>query len=428
MKNIFLIVFLIVFCALRNSALSDQPDNKPSMQSFLSEYYQSPQKNQKGYSKLLYAVEKDYRNIAVKLLESGEDPNYLSLKQNNPTPFLLAVYKEDFELVSKMIHKGAQVNLKAQLVPDHGIWYYPLDVAVANNKSEEITQLLCDSGAQIINPNCGGWTHPLVNACHRGDAPKFFILARLISEVDLKKLDSIASCLLLAFAIRPNSLDKKNNTIQIAQYLIEKGMSLENECDSALARAITCGNKELVELLISAGANINYVPKTKGREHQAGNNPLFAAILYCEQRRSSDKNNLVNTEFIASDMELLDLLLDLGVEVNFCLPRYIHPYQHTIIWEGFSPLAYSICHQLNDIANLLISYGADVNMIDSSRKTPLICAVEAKNPDGVKLLLASGATPTKAGLDGKSPIEVAHAKGYFEILDILIEAESRLFN
>lgn len=252
----------------------------------------------------------------------------------------------------------------------------------------------------------------------------------------------------------PSSEEYKENTIKIAEYLIGKGLPIENERYSALSEAILSGNKELFEFLLSKGANINHISKKCNSGHEFKSNPLFASIIYYKEKEDINDckcNNIESTcvqfnneiiieeltsfekiknnDFIANKDVFLIKLLESEAYLNFTLDRNIvdNTFHKKVHFESFSPLTFSINNQLNEVAMLLISYGADVNMQDGTNKTPLIWAVELNNLFMVQLLLDSGADPIHAGPDNKTPIEIAYSKGFTQILDLLIEAESKLY-
>lgn len=67
-----------------------------------------------------------------------------------------------------------------------------------------------------------------------------------------------------------------------------------------------------------------------------------------------------------------------------------------------------------------------MNFIDDDGKIALIRGIEVNNIEGLKLL-ESGANPIEKGRGKLSPTDVALKKGNLEIVDCLIEAESRWY-
>lgn len=414
------IIFIIITSIFPLLIFSDQNSEEPSMKDFLSEYYAQ---NLQHFSKLLYAVQMNYRNIAFKLISAGENPNLFSWPVgtnpnlvNGPpftSPFLLAIYKEDDELVSAMLNKGAKENHPA-FFPGYGDFQYPLEFAMLNNKSANITRLLCDRNAYMsfIIKNDGKYKntwklHPFGIIVTRGDVSKVVIVGERLSDDQLRQIDQYGNSLLTIFS-PPSSNEYKEITIIIANYLINKGMPLENEKKSSLSHAIFSGNLELFEFLFSIGANINYLG------YGIHENPLCAAIYYsCLGKKRILNDHPECERFIAQEFEFLNRLLNAGVTINFSFPKN---------GGGYTPLTFAIINKSIEAVDLLIAYGADVDMMDNQGKTPLIWAVEIKSLDIVKLLLDLGANPRKAGENGKIPSDAASDH---EILNALIEAEAR---
>ncbi|MFI5342768.1 MAG: ankyrin repeat domain-containing protein [Chlamydiales bacterium] len=397
---------------------------EPTIQNFLNEYYSSAEKNQKKYTKLLFASEKGYWNIAFKLLENGEDPNYLILDNKTSTPFMFAISHGDTELVKKMIEKGANVNLKSP----YGIYHTlmsPLQLNVSTNKDANITKFLCDSGAKFITKPMWNWLYenPLTYTMSNADFQKFKIIADTLSYDELNMLDSFNMNVFSTSIYWYNvPTEKIENSLNIANYLLDRKILIETESSSALACATRMGNMDLMNLFIGFGADINFKPKGK-YESDIIHNPLISALNYCITYDTLIKNKDIDLNYLPAKHDPLKLLLEIKVEINFTFP---------LLKNGYSPLGFALHNNLNDAAELLIAYGADVNMPEGSRKTPLIRAVEAKNSTGVIMLLNAGADPTKKGM-GKSsnmqtPIDIAYSLGYNDILNALIESEAKMYD
>ena len=99
---------------------------------------------------------------------------------------------------------------------------------------------------------------------------------------------------------------------------------------------------------------------------------------------------------------------------------------HTVDEFDQNPLLLSLEAGRMDLAAMLISAGADVNIRSKMLiSTPLRAAVEAGNLEMVKLLLAKGAQPQHPD-DRAPPFFYALAKGHDEIARVLIEAGTDL--
>lgn len=85
------------------------------------------------------------------------------------------------------------------------------------------------------------------------------------------------------------------------------------------------------------------------------------------------------------------------------------------------PLHQAILRKRTEIAHLLIESGADVNAVDSSKRTPLHLCVERDLPDLVAPLRKAGAAPDERDSTGWTPLHHAGAKNRVAVAAALIE-------
>ena len=105
------------------------------------------------------------------------------------------------------------------------------------------------------------------------------------------------------------------------------------------------------------------------------------------------------------DLENAKSLLDAGANIN------VTDHQKA------TPLHRAARHENKDMMELLLSKGADVNHADSSGQTALMWAGNRRNWELVKWLLEKGAAPRV----GVSPLIFAIQSGQGEIVKLLIE-------
>ena len=138
------------------------------------------------------------------------------------------------------------------------------------------------------------------------------------------------------------------NNSDIVKYLLERGAN--PNCSQCLHHAVSEGKQNLCQLLISHGAKVDAI-------NSHCETPLVTAIL-------------------ANNSDMVKYLLESGANPNCsqCL--------HHAVSEG-----------KQNLCQLLISYGAKVDAINSHCETPLVTAILANNSDMVKYLLERGANP-----------------------------------
>ena len=102
-------------------------------------------------------------------------------------------------------------------------------------------------------------------------------------------------------------------------------------------------------------------------------------------------------------------------EINALLEA--HPqWAHEPIYQDFYAIHFAAQSGRNDVIELLISHGVDVNQRGGFlNATPLVSAVESRNAETVALLLDHGADPHASMTDGRSSLEYARETGTEEI-------------
>jgi len=149
---------------------------------------------------------------------------------------------------------------------------------------------------------------------------------------------------------------KKGDMDQINRS-IEKGdtedVKDENN-NTPLYIAVGQGHKEVVELLILKGANVNAVC-------WRGYTPLHWAVAA-----------------LGGERELAELLIAKGANID------------AVDRKGKTPLSHAAYSGYKELAELLISKGANVNAIDNKGRTPLDWADYSRHKDLVELLIRHG--------------------------------------
>jgi len=162
-----------------------------------------------------------------------------------------------------------------------------------------------------------------------------------------------------------------------------------------LHMAVSEGKKEIAELLIAEGADINANGKSGGLSIHVVFKNYFGP--------AQTPLHSVTTKGIAK------LLIDKGANVNA-----------KDEWES-TPLHYAALEGHMEVAELLIDKGADVNAKDSYNRTPLLLATSDNHKDIAVLLIAKGSDVNAQDVDGRTILHHA-AVGYGrkEIVKLLI--------
>ena len=134
------------------------------------------------------------------------------------------------------------------------------------------------------------------------------------------------------------------------------------------------------------------VPKTKfDTEYVSNDNPIFEAF------RKGNKEDIIKTINLAENVDIFDI-------------------------TGRTPLMYSAFRDDTDIAELIISKGADVNFKDRWGHTAIMYAAKYGNEKIVDYFINQGADINAVGTDGETPVSAAAFEGNIDILNKFIDA------
>ena len=273
--------------------------------------------------------------ITKLLIEAGADVNYIGLEGNNKIPVLCgAICKGDAEIIKLLLGNSADPNCRR--IFEDGDFSSALRDSVAVWPNAEIAKLLIEAGADV---NYVG----LVNGA------KVPLLSDAIScgKVEMVKL-------LLGKGADPNA---------------ERTLKNGNRC-SALSDSIAVyPNSDIAKLLISAGANVNYV------EH---NGDFRIPVL-------SSAVNKGSAEMVAH-------LLSNGADPNAERMKSDGTLRYSALRDCIVE-----CPN-NAIMTMLINAGADVNCVEKNHNSeaPLLAAAIWKgSADLVAFLLSKGANPCR---------------------------------
>ena len=327
-------------------------------------------------------------------MEGGTDID--TKGEDGQTPLFKAVYGGHVDAVRFLLDNGANVNEKdkeGNTSLHYAVWFH----------RNEIAKLLIDRGADF-QAICGfGFTLLHWAAMVSNEELTELLLAKG-ADVDARA-ENEKSLTPLDFAIDRGSP-------AIGRLLIERGAAvssihaaalvgdlakvksfLENGAGvgekfygvTALHTASAGGNKEVVELLLAKGADINALQRGHGYT------PLHWAVK-------------------AGHKDIVELLINKGADVNKQMSLFYASPLHIAAGAGFK-----------DIAELLIDRGADANAKNRESWTPLHYACWKNHRETVKVLLAKGAILDAREEEGRTPLTFAKEEGYTEIVELLLK-------
>ena len=185
----------------------------------------------------------------------------------------------------------------------------------------------------------------------------------------------------------------EENNKQIVSLLLTAGADVNkanNYGSSPLHSAVENGSAEIVKMLIDAGADVN-----KANNYN-GSSPLHSAV----------KNG---------SAEIVKMLIDAGADIN-----------KANNYNGSSPLHSAVKNGSVEIVKMLIDAGADVNKANNyNGMSPLHSAVENGSAEIVKMLIDARADVNKADKDGTTPLYWAESLYHKKIVELLKQAGAK---
>jgi ankyrin repeat protein len=219
--------------------------------------------------------------------------------------------------------------------------------------------------------------------------------------------------------------DSLNRAVQrgcvdrVRELLAAHGIDSKNGGESeALRTAIRTGNKEIVQLLVKAGAPV-------------------------DPSQTSLWSPLTDAAF-SKHFEIMKLLLESGAKVDAPDHRgvtllvswgFFDPTVSTILLEagadpnaadreGATALMKASSYGLKQAVKILIEHHADINKKDLKGRTALMHAASGRRADAIAILLENGADPNARDSEGKSALDYAdefNNLGAFTMLSVAVK-------
>jgi len=334
------------------------------------------------------------------MLKVGADVN--AHDKYGRSPLVIAVQADHKDVAEVLIAHGADVNnipcirkslLCTQSVPD----VLPLEV-VAN---KEMADLLIAHGANVNAYDTLGNT-PLATA--RNNEIAELLLAH---GADIRARPKPSEC-------SPLGVPVAADRMSVVEVLLAHGVDVNAKCGTGVTPLYNATNRKMAELLIANGADVNAKAKN-------GSTPLFHASLF-------------------NKLDVAECLIAHGAEVNARLDDGRTPLFFSLVL-GDHP----------DMAKLLLAHGADVGAANGNDETPLYLAVlesnrllvqrlaatdggtvlsgdalshneaaTAANQELVNLLIAAGADVNAKNKKGETPLDAARSKDNRDLVHLLV--------
>ncbi|XP_046383815.1 ankyrin-2-like [Ischnura elegans] len=288
----------------------------------------------KGYTPLHIASMHGFVVVAELLIKHGADVNCVCKNVDNEgyTPIHLAVEKGSYDTVKSLLNAGANVNELAN-------GYTPLHIAALKGHSD-IAEHLLKEGADVncitAAKNDEGYS-PIFLAVMKGHEQAARVLLKYGCRVD--DHDPSGKSILL--------ISVEREDVGMVELILKHSPDVNRECNrKCLVASGTCTEMlpcSISERLLQYGFTVT--------SSDVGNYDFFFHAI---------KHGYIS---------VVESLLKYGANVNHLW------YSHSLC-RKFFPLHYALFCRQFEIAELLISYKADVNVRDEIGRTPLFYAMK----------------------------------------------------
>ncbi|MBU1054781.1 MAG: ankyrin repeat domain-containing protein [Proteobacteria bacterium] len=411
--------------------------------------------------KLLFnAVHENSLEKVQSLISSGVD---LKVKnEQGESPLMVALRLKEEEIARLLIEKGSQLN-----IADSDGWT-PLMIALSNENTD-CAGLMIEKDAEINVLNKNGWS-PLMLSIKYSSPENSLLLIKKGAELQIKAQDGESPLLLSAMAgnvgvlaIIMNKVKKtderdengntllhlaaENGNIEAVALLLKHKVNLEetnHEGLTPLLSALASGQTEAASFLLSKGATHTAIANGNSSLHYAANsgNKECVALLLPGDLPVNIQNFAKETPLHnAGSREVAKYLLTQSADLNASTN------------DGITPLHKAACNGRQDVIDLLVDRGANINAMATSNGieeiTPLYMAIansqaaaairliereanwKTDRKDGmhlfilatskdlqdiVKLMLAKGQNVNYRNKEGQSAIHYAASKAMLEFL------------
>ncbi|KAE8573437.1 Putative ankyrin 2, isoform AA [Halyomorpha halys] len=397
-----------------------------------------------------HAIKGGNIEIIIKLLNHGANVNMKGANGN--TPLILAV-ATDIIMMKTLVERGADVdsqNLYGQTALHHAaanghdaavvyllsqnanlgiqdyICYAPLQWA-SYNGNLNIVKTLLDYGDDINRRGCHDITG-LYLAIERNHSKltDFFLSknadTNVMSEEGKTPLD-------LAYS--------KSSAVLI-KFLFEHGAKAEDESflgSKILFNAISNKTSKLVKVLLNKTKHFESYP-TVILNYAIGMRFLEGVDLLIKHRANIEKKDIhgnlpLSSAVKSKDVDIVNLILQTSrsrvTNANFTTfidaysdVKFINSQNNVTEIHNLTALHIASYYGLTDIARLLISHGALLEVKDERGYTPLHYSCEQAHVEVVKLLLNFEANKYSADINGTTPLHIACRLGSLSLAQLLL--------
>lgn len=364
---------------------------------------------------LLVAADLSNLEMVKAVLSGPTTPNINARGELKETPLGIAAGRNNVELVSYLMDRGADVNL-----PSGTRGFSPLQHATLSRDEAVMLKLLKGGADTTIQRN--GGLHPFHIACEMGfiDFIEAFLEANTGDAKEVVNLDwGVYRTPLFIAALR--------GQLRATEILLEKGANPNHKTDDEssggrkiIHAAAQSGKVDVFEMILKNVAEPDLEIRDKtGRTPlvfacEAGSEELVEHLL--KQGVSSDvvlgtEENVTSSIVIGGSAKVLKRVLEYNPGLDTDVPRPMN---------NKTPLVLAATFGSSEIVSILLDRGADMNRPCLSGETALINAIIYREKGTLEVLLKGEALDIgKQDAHGRNALQIAFQAGSYAMAGMI---------
>lgn len=394
-----------------------------------------------GTTALTVAAENDRLGVVRLLLKYNSSVDIKD--ENNKTPLMISAAKGHGKVIEVLLQQHADINMQDMAGRT------ALMCAAHHTHLDVVTQLL-QHGAAIDMCCQTGWTALMfATAASHNDHLALKQLLHHEADTDMQTVDGTTALLiaasggchralnlLLSYNASPDVQNNEGKTALMiavaegdfltAQTLLQHRASINIQDltgSTALLMAVTQRQHNIVQLILEQpGLLINLKTLIVLEAKRGGDNTVRLLMSYFTT--DDHKQNIIKD--VSSNSQLHSMLLNLNQDcISAIFKGGLEQIFSCCIFNDTTLLHYAVDRSDYRIAQLLLDGGVSPNTLNKENLTALFVSCVRDDIDMVQLIVKYGADVDIRGDDGISPITICVDKGHTEILKVLVHFSNK---